>query len=249
MIRIINKNIEYELEFNGIKIIECSNPSLFIRDHILSSKIMIDEMLIKSTDIVYINNLTKGDEYINLSKKSFLTKDVIDSLEIYPLINYENSINIINNINNKYDYELVNNTDGDITKIINSLVELNEIGYINKKIFKICIEQVFNGERKLFILDEIEWIKINDLSNYLNEHHFLIITNNFKKYITNLKEIEITSIYNGNNNISEILSADKLINYIETEINEPFNSDDFRRYLNESNTIFSSKISNLIKNI
>lgn len=205
-------------------------------------------MLIKATDIIYINNLTKGDEYINLSKKSFLTKDVIDSLEIYPLINYENSINIINNINNKYNYELVNSTDGDITKIINSLIELNEIGYIDKKIFKLIIEEVFNGERKLFILDEIEWIKIKDLSSYLNEHYFLIITNNFKKYIADLKEIEITSIYN-NNNINEILSIDKLINYIETNLNEPFNSEDFRRYLNESNTLFSSKITNLIKNI
>lgn len=68
-----NKNW-YEIEFNGIKIIETRHSSKFIKSILISSQeenpsLIIDNKNIRWKNIIYINEFTKYDTFFKYDKK------------------------------------------------------------------------------------------------------------------------------------------------------------------------------------
>lgn len=139
MLSINKNNIECELEFDGIKIFQTQNPTKLYKDLILDSVINIDNKNIKLDNVIYINELTKLTDFVNLNKKSFLIKEIINLLEQYPIINISNINNIKDYINNKYQEELIDTNEGDNNKLINLFIEFINQEYLNKSLFKLIL--------------------------------------------------------------------------------------------------------------
>lgn len=249
MFSIVKNSLEIEFEFNGIKIIDINNTTKFYKDIILDSSIYIDNKSIKKENIIYINELTKFSDYISLTKKSFVVKKIIDCIETYPIINTENIYQIKNKINNEIGYELLDITDGDITKIITLIIEIINDSYVDWEKFKIILLYVFE-ESKLIILDNISYIEIKNILTFINEHKFLILTNDYRNFISNKNELELVVFFDDNYKYKEILDYEILISFMEKEFNLEFNDDFFKNIIlnknKEESAIFSTKIKKII---
>ncbi len=247
MLSINKNNIECELEFDGIKIFQTQNPTKLYKDLILDSVINIDNKNIKLDNVIYINELTKLTDFVNLNKKSFLIKEIINLLEQYPIINISNINNIKDYINNKYQEELIDTNEGDNNKLINLFIEFINQEYLNKSLFKLILDYCFE-DSKLIILDNVSWIELNDLYGWLNEHKFIIITYDFREYIKNASELELLVTFKQNYDYVEMLDSNKLIVYLEKHMNIEVNKEKINTWLNNKNSLESlSFLSNILK--
>lgn len=247
MLSINKNNIECELEFDGIKIFQTQNPTKLYKDLILDSVINIDNKNIKLDNVIYINELTKLTDFVNLNKKSFLIKEIINLLEQYPIINISNINNIKDYINNKYQEELIDTNEGDNNKLINLFIEFINQEYLNKSLFKLILDYCFE-DSKLIILDNVSWIELNDLYGWLNEHKFIIITYDFREYIKNASELELLVTFKQNYDYVEMLDSNKLIVYLEKHMNIEVNKEKINTWLNNKNNLESlSFLSNILK--
>lgn len=217
MLQILKSNFDHEFSFEGIKIINTKNPTLFYKDIIKDSNIFIDNKKIKNEDVIYINNLSTFKEFINLNKKSFILTKILELINEYPIINNENILKIINSINQELNYEILDYNEGDIHKLSTLFVDLAEDTYLNNDILRIIFKHVFDS-KKIIVLDNLFWLDIELLFEFINEHNFLIITNDFRKYIKNKKELELLVVHN-DNGLIDILDADHLIQYLEKNTN------------------------------
>ena len=218
MLKIIKNNINIDLDYNGIKILQSNNPNLFYKDVILDSSIYIDDYKIKNENIIYINNFGQLKDFMNLNKKSNIYSRIIELLFEYKIINYENINQIINIINGEYQYELLEINEGDNSKLISMFFELLNDKYLDQNLLEIILNNVFD-DKKLIIFDNIEWINLEFLSKFLNQHHFLVLTNNFEKYIQNYKEFEILTIMKNNYDYFDVLDINHLCVYLQSELN------------------------------
>lgn len=218
MLKIIKNNINIDLDYNGIKILQSNNPNLFYKDVILDSSIYIDDYKIKNENIIYINNFSQLKDFMNLTKKSNIYSRIIELLFEYKIINYENINQIINIINNEYQYELLEINEGDNSKLISMFFELLNNKYLDQNLLEIILNNVFN-DKKLIIFDNIEWINLEFLSKFLNQHYFLVLTNNFEKYIQNYKELGILTIIKNNYDYFDVLDINHLCVYLQSELN------------------------------
>ncbi|MBU3830702.1 MAG: hypothetical protein H9897_00865 [Candidatus Ureaplasma intestinipullorum] len=218
MLKIIKNNINIDLDYNGIKILQSNNSNLFYKDVILDSSIYIDDYKIKNENIIYINNFSQLKDFMNLTKKSNIFLRIIELLFEYKIINYENINQIINIINNEYQYELLEINEGDNSKLISMFFELLNNKYLDQNLLEIILNNVFD-DKKLIILDNIEWINLEFLSKFLNQHYFLVLTNNFEKYIQNYKELEILTIIKNNYDYFDVLDINHLCVYLQSELN------------------------------
>lgn len=247
MLSINKNNIECELEFDGIKIFQTQNPTKLYKDLILDSVINIDNKNIKLDNVIYINELTKLTDFVNLNKKSFLIKEIINLLEQYPIINISNINNIKDYINNKYQEELIDTNEGDNNKLINLFIEFINQEYLNKSLFKLILDYCFE-DSKLIILDNVSWIELNDLYGWLNEHKFIIITYDFREYIKDASELELLVTFKQNYDYVEMLDSNKLIVYLEKHMNIEVNKEKINTWLNNKNNLESlSFLSNILK--
>ena len=247
MLSINKNNIECELEFDGIKIFQTQNPTKLYKDLILDSVINVDNKNIKLDNVIYINELTKLTDFVNLNKKSFLIKEIINLLEQYPIINISNINNIKDYINNKYQEELIDTNEGDNNKLINLFIEFINQEYLNKSLFKLILDYCFE-DSKLIILDNVSWIELNDLYGWLNEHKFIIITYDFREYIKNASELELLVTFKQNYDYVEMLDSNKLIVYLEKHMNIEVNKEKINTWLNNKNNLESlSFLSNILK--
>ena len=218
MLKIIKNNINIDLDYNGIKILQSNNPNLFYKEIILDSSIYIDDYKIKNENIIYINNFSQLKDFMNLNKKSNIYSRIIELLFEYKIINYENINQIINIINGEYQYELLEINEGDNSKLISMFFELLNDKYLDQNLLEIILNNVFD-DKKLIILDNIEWINLEFLSKFLNQHYFLLLTNNFEKYIQNYKEFEILTIMKNNYDYFDVLDINHLCVFLQSELN------------------------------
>ena len=247
MLKIIKNNINIDLDYNGIKILQCNNPNLFYKDVILDSSIYIDDYKIKNENIIYINNLSQLKDFMNLNKKSNIYSRIIELLFEYKIINYENINQIINIINGEYQYELLEINEGDNSKLISMFFELLNDKYLDQNLLEIILNNVFD-DKKLIIFDNIEWINLEFLSNFLNQHYFLVLTNNFEKYIQNYKELEILTIIKNNYDYFDVLDINHLCVYLQSELNINIDHDNIVELLHKNdinNQLILWKLNNI----
>ena len=155
MFKIIDNQKFIEFEFNGIKIIQANNPTIIIKNFFDDNiNIEINGLKISKDNIVHFNEITKFNEIIRLSKNSNVFKAIFNEMEEFPIINYENINRITEKINNEH-FELLENSDGDLSKLILSFFQLLDLGYLDKEKFIFLIENFFNDKKYTFILENI----------------------------------------------------------------------------------------------
>ena len=249
MFKIIDNQKFIEFEFNGIKIIQANNPTIIIKNFFDDNiNIEINGLKISKDNIVHFNEITKFNEIIRLSKNSNVFKAIFNEMEEFPIINYENINRITEKINNEH-FELLENSDGDLSKLILSFFQLLDLGYLDKEKFIFLIENFFNDKKYTFILENISWLNSNDLLEYINNHNFIILTNDFRNYINNITDLELLYISDDNLNGIDIIEKDSLINYLEKELNIILDNSLFNKFLNNKEDLEMEKIFFKIKTI
>lgn len=245
MLKIIKENKEWEFDFNGIKLFQNQNPTKLYKDLFLNSEIIIDDKIIKNDEIVYISELTKLSEFIDLSKKSILMNYILNEINENNIIENKSVKSIVQNINSKINYPILSETDGDIIKIISYLFEVENYQYIDENIFKFLINHFFEN-KKLIIFDNCSWLTLEILYSYINKLNFILLTNNFKKFINKIKQFEILVL----DNFVEILDIESLCGYLEKNINRNITDIELLNYAkNIGNDYLNFQIQKLIEKI
>lgn len=241
MLKIIQKNKEYEFNYDGYKVFQTLNPTLLYKQLFIDSIVFINEKVVNKDDIIYLDELSKTDQFINLTKKSELLYEIIDLISSYPIINNENLHKIIETINNNLQLEVVEMNEGDITKIITTFLEIIDLNYLDQNKFEIILNKYLKS-KKLFILNNISWVNSQRLYQYLNDHYFIVLTNNFCQYISNKNELETLVIFKDNLVFTEILDYERLIAYLEQKINTSIDDKIIQDFLNQTTNFTNLQI-------
>ena len=184
----INKQL-FEFEYEGIKVFYTLNTSLFLKNVLQS----VQENHIKTSfnsysKFIYINPLTKLEDLLSFNKTNSLYKKLITYSLDNNLINNEKVKEIINEINKfiGVDFILENN---DLTKLISALFSLNSEEYIDEESFYKFLDFNKSDTKQLIIIQDLRFIKISKLKEFLNYYDFIIVTNTFS-CIENISNLE-----------------------------------------------------------
>lgn len=247
-----NKNW-YEVEFNGIKVIETRHSTKFIKSILLGSQeetpsLIIDNKNIRWKNVIYINELTKYETFLNMTKSGILYKKILDQIADNILINEELVNEIINNINKELGIEDLLIYQYDLTKIISSCFELNDLGYINdEKLFEILNKIEFD-EKKLIIFDNVSYATYEKCKQLLNNFNILIVCSDIRDVIKNHTLMELCCFIS-EKGIFDVISLEKLISFIEIKSSLSISEEDINNYLCFKDDQKSSIINFYLKNI
>lgn len=218
-------DLSSEFTYHGLKIIVCEEPNFLLRDLLNEdnsySKILINNKLVRNKDIFHIHSFSKISDFLNTKNNGILheflkQKDIEKSN-----LKFENFI--INQFNEIKNDDLDNLSEIDLSdaSILNFLNITKE--YVNyKNIFSLLdIIKVGTNDKPLIIINDYQIIDIEYiLDKYISDFYFLIFTNNFLKWIKDIKFIECLVIINSfiKNELKidslEILDKSTLVKYL-----------------------------------
>lgn len=251
MIQINYQKNWYELEFNGIKVIETNYTTNFIKSIISNNdeeaKLIIDNKNIKWKNIIYINELTTINDFLSLNKSNYLYKKIIETIEDNSLINQELINNIINKINDELGLDNLLLPQYDLAKIISACFEMTNLGYLEEKTFLKLLNKLNYDEKKLIIFDNVKFASYNNCKKLLNNFDILIICSDVREVINNFKELELCVYVN--KTIFEIISIEKIISFLEFKTSLLIEEKDLNNYLSKKNDQKSSIINFYLRNI
>lgn len=216
MLEIKKSAVYHELEFKGIKILDVNNTTKFYKEVLLGAELTIDNKSISNDDIIFINELSKVTDFLDLTKKSQLFSDICDLLEQFPIINTNSVNSIFSKLNAEYD-DLIEMNDGDIFKIVNSIFDLKD-EYLNLKLLELLVNKCYKS-RKTIILDNVSWFTVEFALKYINMHNFILITNDFFSYLTLFKDIEMVSFINREHKCVCVRDPQIVLEYLQKSIN------------------------------
>lgn len=244
-LNIFYKNTNYEISFEGIKVFQTDNPNKFTVDFLNQAKEskFVNVNIYKNNTIV-ISDFTKIDDLISLNKSSCVFKEIINYFENFNILSNEKILNIKNYINRKMGFEIIEEKN-ELQKIVTNLFEVNDLIEINKNVFLSMIKNNIFEERTTFLLCDVNWLSVSDVSEFINDHNFIFISNDLRKNITNISQIESCVICN--DKLLEIYDYNKLISYIELKMNTSINHEIIESYLKNEDKPGNFFINSLIK--
>ena len=161
------------------------------------------------------------------------------------VINNELINNVIQTINQKVNFDLLIQKDGDISKIIQLIIEVLDEHYLNATIFESIMK--FLTKRKLFILDNISWLKLDILLKYINYHNFIVLTNDFREIIIDKNTIELVVNIKNNDDYVEFNDSKILFDHLEKELQQQIDDKKFNDFIKNPNSLFSLQLFSKIK--
>lgn len=246
-----NKNW-YDVEFDGIKVIETKYSTHFIKSIIVDGdenpKLILDNKNIRWKNIIYINEMTKYENFLSLNKSNFLYKKILEKIGDKTLINETFIKNIVDEINNDLAIEDLLLVQYDLNKIINACFELNDLGYINDRDLFDLLNKIDFDEKKLLIFDNVSYVTYNKCKSLLNNFNVLIVCNDIRGVVDNISLLELCCFVNENSTF-DVINVEKLISYIETKSSQVISNEDINNYLQSKNDQKSSIINFYLKNI
>ena len=233
-------NQTYDLEFEGIKLFQVKNPNQFTKEFYLNAiEGKYSNVDIFKNNIMIISDFTKIDEFIILSKSSEFFKDILNKLIEMKFIDENKVLSLIDSINELYEFEIIEHKP-DFNKIVANLLEINEKKYLDKNLFLKFLDNKIFSQKITFIINDVDWLKINDIKKYLNNYNFIFITNDLRKNINNINDFEICCIVN--EKIFEVMNWEILVSYLEKETNLLIDHKTFDYYLKNINNDNNFKI-------
>lgn len=245
-----NKNW-YDIEFNGIKIIETRFTTNFIKSLITDNeqevKMLIDNKNIRWKNVIYINEMTKYSDFLSLNKSNYLYKKIIDKIADNSLINDKLIELIIGNINKELQINDLLIKQYDLNKIIIACFELNDLGYIKDDDLFTLLNKIEYDEKKLIIFDNVSYATYEKCKKLLNNFNILIVCNDIRGIINNFNLLEICCIIN--KNVFDIINVEKLMSYIESKSSLLINETDINNYLEKKDDQKSAIINFYLKSL
>lgn len=250
MIQLNYQNNWYEIEFEGIKIIETPFSTKLIKSILgdeNESKLIIDHKNIKWKNVIYINEMSKYSDLISLNKSNFLYKQILEIIADQSLVNDQLITNIINQINKQFKFGSILNQQYDLNKIINACLEMNDLGYLNDDQFFDLLNQIEYDEKKLIIFDNVSYINYQKCQKLLNNFNVLIICSDLRKIINHYQQLELCCFLN--DNFFDVVDVYKLIAFLELKLATPIKKEELNNYLMKKNDFKSQQINFYLKTI
>lgn len=245
MLRIIKNNKSYDLENEGIKIINCDNTTQLYKKWFVDSLIQIDNKTYKQDDIIYISELTTINQFFNFTKKSFLLDLINNEVNSDLLINNELVKSIVEKINRMMKFDLLIQCEGDRSKIVQLLFETLDNVFFDEQSLEAILKYL--TKQKLFIFDNVSWLKIDLLQKYLNNHNFIILTSDFRKVITNWEAIELVVNVKKDDNFIEFSDSKILLEHLEKEMGQQLDDKKIDDFFKRTDSLFSLQLFSKIK--
>lgn len=226
-----NLNNTVQLKTN-VKIIETENTDLFLShlfnyEYETESKVFeLMSRKISLKDSVLITNLTKFSEFLSLSAKNWLGDSIINDEYWSESIFFRNEKidGIVDKINQKLGFEFLN-YEIDNVKLIKAIFNIENDILINEANFENLAEIIFSTMKQtIVILKDLDYIKFEKLFKY-NNVTFLILTNDFTKYISKFSELELVAFYS-QKTVIDVIDNLPIIRYFENLKNRPVNEDE-----------------------
>lgn len=249
MINIIHPELNLSMEFYGLKVIQCDpQDKLILKLLDETSQISIDNKKINHSDIIYLTETSRTSEILVWNKQSRIYKEITDLLSEYPLINEVNKVEIINFLNNKYQYDFLSTIEGDITKLILNCFEVNNESFLTMDLLQHILEADLLEGKKFFIFNNFPDLSLDILKPYLNQHHFLVLTNDFRNVVKQLPDLQCMAIYK-KNHIFEIFDVNTLVNYLDLKLGINLNYSSYKQLVDHPDDFNSLRMLYIIKNI
>jgi hypothetical protein len=193
-------NNYYNFDYLGIKIMKNVNTNKLIRsllnDEEIESNISINNYHIKNKDIIIISPFTKINDILssktNGNLHNFLKDEkIIDS----------NSI-IEKTITNEFNkFKMIDQlTDINLSKVdLINFIDIND-NFVSEKNIKLILDILKNTtSKKLIIFNDVEYIKISELDQYISYFNFLYVVNEYEENYKNLIDYKYFLILVKNN--------------------------------------------------
>lgn len=245
MLRIIKNNKSYDLEYEGIKIINCDNTTQLYKKWFVDSLIQIDNKTYKQDDIIYISELTTINQFFNFTKKSFLLDLINNEVNNDLLVNNELVKSIVEKINKMMKFDLLIQCEGDRSKIVQLLFETLDNIFFDEQSLEAILKYL--TKQKLFIFDNVSWLKIDLLQKYLNNHNFIILSSDFRKVITNWEAIELVVNVKKDDNFIEFSDSKILLEHLEKEMCQQIDDKKIDDFFKKNDSLFSLQLFSKIK--
>jgi len=200
----------YNFDYLGVKIMKHVNTNKLIRlllnDNEIDSNISINNYRIKNKDIIIISPFTKINDILssrtNGNLHNFLKDEkVIDSNSII-----EKSIT---DEFNKFT-KIEQLTELNLSKVdLINYVDIND-NFVSEKNIKLILEILKNTtSKKLIIFNDVEYIKISELDQYISFFNFLYVINEYEENYKNLIDYKYFLILVKNSLMYDLFSKNK----------------------------------------
>lgn len=241
---------QVEFEFNGVKCIQTNNCNLVCRsiiDAIKNNEIVDDNYKFSKNALVYLDCFSKTKNFINLNKNSSFTIYLLDLIKNDKAIVNETVIQkIVALVNNQFETEILSQTY-DVERLISLIFDVEDLGYLTKDVFLKLLKMNFWSNKTTFLINDLDWLKLNDVLPYLNMHTFIFVTSDFRKNVNNLTQFEAI-VFMDENNVFDVLDKDKFIAFLELKTNFEINNVILDSFIKGEKSWQNSKISTVLNN-
>ena len=236
MIKIKLREFNEEWEFEGLKLVWCDNPNLFhkwILEEIDNGnfELNINSKEIKTDKIIHINEYTKLKDLLNFNKNNMFIHYVLEQIGIDNLFDLTKLEQDIENINAEIGNDFLS-LKNDQNKLLQTLIEINSDVFLNLKDFLFFLNtNKLNDEKFTFIINDVSWLKIDDIKRYANIYNFIFLTNDVRKQLINYDGDNIDNlIVNFNENkFIDFIDVNKLNEYLENILNIKLSSENYAK--------------------
>ena len=251
MLQINYQNNWYDIEFNGLKIIETSFTTNFVKSILVNSdqeaKIILDNKKIRWKNAIYINEMSKITDLLSLNKSNYLYKQILELIADHSLVNDQLIKTIIETLNQKIKLDNLISQQYDLNKIILACFELNDLGYLDDDTYFDLLNQIDFDEKKLLIFDNLHYINYQKCQKLLNNFNVLIVTTDARKLINHYQELELCCFFH--KNFFDVVDVDKLLAYLELKMATQVKEQEINNYLAKKTDFKSSQIDFYLKNL
>lgn len=194
MIKISKYQNNY-VDYQGLIIIQSDNIDQFLLNLSIEESIEINDSFLTLEDFLIISPLTKLSDLYQFASKNILYKYLINSLEWAKekVFNGEILENYSDSLNSFIGDDLISFLP-DAQKITKYIFDIDENKVISKNSLLKFLHNFTTEGKVNIILKNIDFIKINDLTNFLSYYNFIIINSNPFKLLNNWEELELIYI-------------------------------------------------------
>lgn len=194
MIKISKYQNNY-VDYQGLIIIQSDNIDQFLLNLSSEESIEINDSFLTLEDFLIISPLTKLSDLYQFASKNILYKYLINSLEWAKekVFNGEILENYSDSLNSFIGDDLISFLP-DAQKITKYIFDIDENKVISKNSLLKFLHNFTTEGKVNIILKNIDFIKINDLTNFLSYYNFIIINSNPFKLLNNWEELELIYI-------------------------------------------------------
>lgn len=203
----------FNFDYSGVKIIKNNNTNKFIRALIndeqnINSNILINDFHVKNKDIVIISPFTKIKDILSSKVNGNIHNHLKNEDILFSNSNIEKIIvEQYNGFESIFDLTDINLSKADLINYIDIKDE-----FVNENNIKAILNILRNQiNKKLIIFNDVDYLKIHELDQFMTNFNFLFVINSYEKSYENIENFEDFIIFSQNNSLNDWYQEKEMI--------------------------------------